>query len=72
MGEAGFVLPLGLHAEKLRRVVHDGFFRRLARGFPCRATEFVEIRRLAADADVFANEVGLFQWNSEQGTIAIL
>jgi hypothetical protein len=61
VGEAGFVLALGLDAEELRGVVEDGFLGGLAGGFPGGAAEFVEVRGFAAHADVFADEVGLFE-----------
>ncbi len=64
VGEALLGLALGLHAEQLRGVVEDGFLRRLAGIFPCRAAELVEFRRLAAEADVFPDEVRLFQRHS--------
>jgi len=64
VGEAGFVLALGLHAEELCRVVENGFLGGLARVFPCGASEFVEVWRFAAHANVFADEVRLFEWHT--------
>ena len=71
VGEAGFVLALGLHAEELGGVVEDGFLGGLARVFPCGAAEFVEVGRFAAEADVFADEVGLFERHAEQRAVAV-
>ena len=71
MGEAFFGLALGLHAQQLRRVVEDRFFRRLARGLPGAAAELVELRGPAAQADVFPDQVRLFQGDAQQGTAAV-
>ena len=64
MGKSFLRLALGLHLEQLRGVIEDRLLRRLASRLPSGAAEFVELRGLAAEADVFPDEVGLLQWHS--------
>ena len=57
-------LAFGLHPEQLGSIVENGFFRCFSSRFPSRAAELVEIRRSPTHADIFADEVGLFQRNT--------
>ena len=70
MGEADFALAFGLDAEKLCGVVEDGFFCGFASIFPSGAAEFVQFRSFPAEADVFSDEVSLFERDAEQRAVA--
>ena len=72
VGVSRFVVALGLDAQKFGGVIENGFFGRLAGGFPCGAAKFVELWRATAEADIFADQVRLLEWDSEHRAIAVL
>jgi hypothetical protein len=60
VGVAFFVLALGLNAEEAGGVIENGFLGLFAVFLPGGVAEFIEVWGFAADSDIFADEVGLF------------
>ena len=62
---AGQGIALGLHAKKLRGVIHDRFLRGNFCAFPARTAEGIERRVALADADILGDEIRLLDRDVE-------